>query len=206
MEINYIELLALIFGIISVWFNTKEIVWGWPTGIIGTILSGILFWEVKLYSDLVLHVFYVILGFYGWYEWLYGGRRSGGRQPGGRRSGGRRQQELKVSTLSRRRLGILLLLGLLGLLGFGYFFDNYSDADLPYWDAFTTSFSFVGTYMLARKKLENWLLWIVVDTVAAGIYFYKELYLLALLYFLYLGLAAYGFINWRKSMLVHQTN
>jgi nicotinamide mononucleotide transporter len=190
MEINYIELLALIFGVVSVLFNTREIVWGWPTGIIGTVLSGILFWEVKLYSDLILHVFYVILGFYGWYEWLYGGR-----------SAGRNKQELRVSLLSKKRMLLLLTLGLLGLAGFGYFFDRFSDADLPYWDAFTTSFSFVGTYMLARKKLENWLLWIVVDAVAAGIYFYKELYLLALLYFLYLGLATYGFINWRKSLL-----
>jgi len=190
MEINYIELLALIFGVVSVWFNSREIVWGWPTGIVGTVLSGILFWEVRLYSDLILHVFYVILGFYGWYEWLYGGRQSGGRD----------KQELKVSLLSKQRILLLLILGLLGLGGFGYFFDQFSDADLPYWDAFTTSFSFVGTWMLARKKLENWLLWIVVDAVAAGIYLYKELYLLSLLYFLYLGLATYGFVNWRKSL------
>lgn len=185
MEINYIELLALVFGVVSVWFNSREVVWGWPTGIVGTVLSGILFWEVKLYSDLILHVFYVILGFYGWYEWLYGGKN---------------KKELKVSLLSRQRMVLLLILGLIGLGGFGYFFDQFSDADLPYWDAFTTSFSFVGTYMLARKKLENWLLWIVVDTVAAGIYLYKELYLLSLLYFLYLGLATYGFVNWRKSL------
>lgn len=189
MEINYIELFALIFGVLSVWFNTKEIVWGWPTGIVGTVLSGILFFESRLYSDLVLHIFYVILGFYGWYEWLYGGRN---------------KQELKVSTLSRTRLLFLMVLGIIGMGGFGYFFDNYTDADLAYWDAFTTSFSFVGTYMLARKKIENWLLWIVVDAVAAGIYLYKELFLLSLLYFLYLGLATYGFINWRKSMRQEQ--
>lgn len=189
MEINYIELLALIFGVLSVWFNTREIVWGWPTGIIGTVLSGVLFYESRLYSDLILHIFYVILGFYGWYEWLYGGRN---------------KQELKVSALSKSRLLFLMILGGLGWAGFGYFFDNYTDADLAYWDAFTTSFSFVGTYMLARKKLENWILWIVVDAVAAGIYFYKELYLLALLYFLYLGLATYGFLNWRKSMRQEQ--
>lgn len=189
MEINYIELLALVFGILAVGFNTKEIVWGWPTGIVGTILSGILFIEARLYSDLILHVFYVILGFYGWYEWLYGGRN---------------KQELKVSPLSKSRLLFLMILGGMGWAGFGYFFANYTDADLAYWDAFTTSFSFVGTYMLARKKIENWILWIVVDAVAAGIYFYKELFLLSLLYFLYLGLASYGFLNWRKSMRQEQ--
>jgi len=185
MEINYIELLALIFGVLSVWFNSREVVWGWPTGIAGTILSGLLFWDVKLYADLILHVFYVVFGFYGWYEWLYGGKQ---------------QQALKVTRTPHQLLVGLLLLGVVGLVCFGYFFDKYTDADLPYWDAFTTSFSFVGTYMLARKKLENWLLWIVVDTVAAGIYLYKELYLLSLLYFLYLGLAAYGFMNWRKTL------
>ncbi|MEK6481456.1 nicotinamide riboside transporter PnuC [Catalinimonas sp. 4WD22] len=195
MEINYIELLALVFGVLSVWFNTRELVWGWPTGIVGTVLSGIIFLEARLYSDLILHIFYVILGFYGWYEWLYGGRRSGGRN----------KQELKVSTLSKSRLLFLMLLGGLGWAGFGYFFDNYTDADLAYWDAFTTSFSFIGTYMLARKRIENWILWIVVDAVAAGIYMYKELFLLSLLYFLYLGLATYGFINWRKSMYKEQT-
>ncbi|MDF9794764.1 nicotinamide mononucleotide transporter [Catalinimonas alkaloidigena] len=186
MEINYIELLALFFGVLSVWFNTRELVWGWPMGIVGTVLSGILFLEARLYSDLILHIFYVILGFYGWYEWLYGGRN---------------KQELKVGTLGKSRLLFLMILGGLAWAGFGYFFDNYTDADLAYWDAFTTSFSFVGTYMLARKRIENWILWIIVDAVAAGIYMYKELFLLSLLYFLYLGLATYGFINWRKSLL-----
>ncbi len=189
MEINYIELLALIFGVLAVWLNAKEIVWGWPVSIIGTVLSGILFFEVKLYSDLTLHVFYFLMGFYGWYEWLYGGKNKG---------------ELKVSTMHQKRLGFLLVLGGIGVGIIGYSFATYTDADLPYWDAFTTSFSFVGTYMLAQKKIENWLLWIVVDAVAAGIYLYKELFLLSLLYFLYLGLATYGFLNWRQSMRKEQ--
>ncbi|WKN33636.1 nicotinamide riboside transporter PnuC [Porifericola rhodea] len=189
MEINYIELFALIFGVLSVWFNTKEIVWGWPCSIVGVVLSGILFYDSKLYSDFILHIFYFGLGFYGWYEWLYGGKN---------------KTELKVGMLSKSRLLVLMVLGSLGVIGIGYSFATFTDADLPYWDAFTTSFSFVGTYMLARKKLENWVLWIVVDAVAAGIYFYKELYLLSLLYFLYLGLASYGFFNWRKSMRKEQ--
>lgn len=181
-----IEFFALIFGIVAVYFNTKEIVWGWPTGIIGVVLSGIVFYDARLYSDLALHVVYFILGFYGWYQWLYGGNNQSVRQ---------------VSILTYMSLIWLVLLGAVGTVAIGYFFDNFTDADLAYWDAFTTSYSLVGQYMLAKKKLENWILWLVVDAFAAGIYFYKELYMLALLYFLYLGLATYGFINWRKSML-----
>ena len=186
MELNWIELLAVVFGLIAVYFNTREIVWAWPTGIIGVVLSGILFYQVRLYSDLILHVLYVGLGFYGWYEWLYGGKN---------------RSTLRVTTLSPNQLLSLIALGGVGTLAVGYLFDRYTDADLAYWDAFTTSFSLVGQYMLAKKKLENWILWIVVDVVASGIYVYKELYLLALLYFLYLGLAPYGYHRWRKSML-----
>ena len=187
MEINWIELFAVLFGLIAVYFNTREIVWGWPTGIIGVILSGILFYEVRLYSDLILHVVYVVLGFYGWYEWLYGGKN---------------KSTLRVTTLSPQTLLLLISSGGIGTGVIGYLFDRYTEADLAYWDAFTTSFSLVGQYLLAKKKLENWILWIVVDVVASGIYVYKELYLLALLYFLYLGLAAYGYHRWRSTLTV----
>lgn len=185
LELNYYELFAVIFGFIAVYFNTRENVLGWPTGIVGVVLSGIVFFEARLYSDLALHVIYVILGFYGWYEWLYGGKNKSG---------------LKVSTLAENWLVVLIISGALGTAGIGYFFANYTDADLAYWDAFTTAYSLVGQYMLARKKIENWILWIIVDAVASGMYIYKELYLLALLYFLYLGLATYGYMNWKKSM------
>ncbi len=185
MEIDYFELFAVIFGFIAVLFNTRENVWGWPTGIIGVALSSVVFYEARLYADLSLHVIYFILGFYGWYEWLYGGKN---------------KSVLKVSTISKTEIIILTILGAIGMLFIGYFFDNYTDADLAYWDAFTTSYSLVGQYLLAKKKIENWLLWIVVDAIASGIYVYKNLYLLAALYFLYLGLATYGYINWKKSL------
>ncbi len=184
-----VEFFALVFGVVAVYFNSREKIWGWPLGIVGVVLSGILFYDARLYSDLILHVVYFVLGFYGWYEWLYGGKG---------------KSEKKVSTLSPQVLAGLILAGAVGVVLIGYLFDNYTDADLAYWDAFTTSFSLVGQYMLAKKKIENWILWLVVDTAAAGIYFYKELYMLSLLYFLYLGLATYGFINWRKSLRENQ--
>lgn len=185
MEWNWIEFFALVFGLVAVFFNTRENVWGWPTGIVGVVLSGILFYQVRLYADLGLHVVYFVLGFYGWYKWLYGGKN---------------QTELQVSQTGNALLGWLIAAGIAGTVGIGYFFEQTTDADLPYWDAFTTAFSLVGQYMLAKKKIENWIVWIIVDAVASGIYVVKELYLLALLYFLYLGLATYGYLNWKRSM------
>ena len=184
-----IEFFALVFGLIAVYFNTKENVWGWPTGIVGVVLSGIVFYHARLYSDLSLQVIYFVLGFYGWYEWLYGGRNN---------------TVLKVSTLPRGTLVWLILAGVVGNVVIGYLFSTYTDADLAYWDAFTTSFSLVGQYMLAKKKIENWILWLVVDLVASGMYIYKELYMLSLLYFLFLGLATYGYLNWKKSFRENQ--
>lgn len=184
-----IEFFALIFGIIAVYFNTRENVWGWPTGIVGVVLSSIVLYDARLYADLMLHAVYFVLGFYGWYEWLHGGRNDSAKE---------------VGTLRYKMLSALLLAGVLGTGLMGYLFDQYTDADLAYWDAFTTSFSLVGQYMLAKKKIENWILWLVVDAVAAGMYWYKGLAMLALLYFLYLGLATYGWINWRKSLRQNQ--
>ena len=185
MEWNWIEFFAVVFGLVAVFFNTRENVWGWPTGIVGVVLSGILFFQVKLYADLGLHVVYFVLGFYGWYKWLYGGKN---------------QTELQVSQTGNPLIVWLIVAGIAGTAGIGYFFAHTTDADLPYWDAFTTAFSLVGQYMLAKKKIENWIVWIIVDAVASGIYVVKELYLLALLYFLYLGLATYGYLNWKRSM------
>lgn len=185
MEWNWVEFFAVVFGLVAVYFNTREIVWGWPTGIVGVILSGILFYQVQLYADLILHIIYVVLGFYGWYKWLYGGKD---------------QSELGVSRTKTPLLFGLIVAGIAGTAGIGYFFQSTTDAALPYWDAFTTAFSLVGQYMLAKKKIENWVVWIIVDAIASGIYVVKELYLLALLYFLYLGLAAYGYRNWQRSL------
>ncbi|MGB3587120.1 MAG: nicotinamide riboside transporter PnuC [Tunicatimonas sp.] len=187
MEWNWVEFLAVIFGVIPIYLNAREIVWGWPTSIVGAVLLGFIAYQAQLYASVGLNGVYIILGFYGWYEWIYGGDN---------------QSRLTISVTAFPTLLTLLIAGMIGTIGIGYFFRQNTDADLPYWDAFGTAFSLVGTYMLARKKLENWVLWIVVDAVFVGIYVVKELYLLALLYFLYLGLAAYGYRNWQRSLKV----
>lgn len=184
--LRIVEILATITGFWCVYLNTQEKILAWPIGIISVGLSAWVFWENMLLSDMLLHVIYVILGFYGWYVWAFGGTN---------------KQTLSVSKFTTSRQWVTGIgIGFLGMLGLGYFFDTYTAADLAYWDAYTTSFSLVAQVLLARKKLENWLFWIAVDIIAIGIYAVKGLPFFSFLYIGYLGLAIWGYLSWKKRM------
>jgi nicotinamide mononucleotide transporter len=181
-----IEAVAVFFGFLCVWLTIKENIWCWPAGLVQVTLFIYIFYEVKLYSDLILHVIYVFVQFYGWYHWLYGGRDRG---------------PLAVTRLGRRgQLGWPALV-VFGFLLWGYLMASHTDAALPYADAFTTVASLVAQWLMARKKLESWLFWILVDLVAIGIYWSKGLYMTSGLYLAFLIMATIGFLVWRNSWL-----
>ncbi|UZR93581.1 nicotinamide riboside transporter PnuC [Chondrinema litorale] len=182
---NPIEAISAVFGIVCVYLNAKENIWGWPIGIINVAMAIYIFLQQRLYGDMGLHVIYVILGFYGWYNWLYGGKE---------------HSELKVTWSSSSNLMLMLVIGVVGTVGLGYFLSNYTDADLPFWDSFTTVFSLIAQYQLTKKYLENWIVWIIVDLICVFLYFYKGIYIYSFLYVVYLALATMGFFNWKKSM------
>ncbi|MEM7511704.1 MAG: nicotinamide riboside transporter PnuC [Bacteroidota bacterium] len=187
MEFSFIkilEIIGLISGVLYVILASRENIWCWPIGILGSIASMIVTWESKLYLDVGLFGYYVLIGFYGWYLW---------------RKGKQVQKTLTISQISVKLLLMLLGLGVLFTIGLGQLFSIYTDASIPYWDAFTTGFSLVATYMQAKKFLENWLLWIVVDAIYVGVYFYKDLDFFAILSIFYTIMAVYGFIHWRKT-------
>jgi len=179
-----IEAVAVFFGFLCVWLTLKENIWCWPAGLIQVSLYIYIFYEVKLYSDLVLHVVYVFLQIYGWYHWLHGGRDHG---------------ELKITRLSRRASTAWPALVVIGFLAWGYIMATHTDASLPYGDAFTTVASLVAQWLMARKKLESWLFWIAVDLVAIGIYWIKGLHMTSGLYLAFLMLATAGYFVWRVS-------
>ncbi len=181
---NWIELTATIFGALCVWLTIRQNILCWPTGLVQVVLYIVVFYQAKLYSDMLLHVIYVFLQLYGWYAWLYGGKE---------------QSRLSVTTLPTVRLLIWGIVILVGTVGLGYSMGYYTDAALPYPDAFTTVASLVAQWLLARKKLESWYFWIAVDVVAIGVYFLKGLYFTTGLYTLFLVLATMGFFAWRKS-------
>ena len=183
---NKLELFAFLFGVTCVYLNTKENVWGWPIGIIGVSLYIPIFWEGRLYGDFILHIIYAVLGAYGWYNWLYGNKE---------------KKALPITYSSHQELGLLLLIGVIATLLFGYYLDNYvTSAAYPYWDATTTVFSLIAQYQLTQKKIENWLVWIVVDLLCIGIYYFKGYYLSSVLYTIYTALAVMGYLQWKQSI------
>lgn len=180
-----IEWTAAAFGLLSVGLTIRQHLLCWPIGIVNVALYIWVFFQSKLYSDAGLQVVYVVLQFYGWHEWLHGGEA---------------KSELHVSSTPGRFRPVLLCLGIAGTLGLGAFFDTRTDAAMPYWDAGITSFSLVAQWMMAKKFLENWIVWLLVDVVAIGVFAVKGLYPTALLYAVFCGMAISGYLQWRKSI------
>lgn len=186
LSANYIEVIAASLGFIAIYLQIKQKIWYWPVSIILVSLYIIVYIRARLYADMSLQVYYLVISFYGWHHWLFGKRDA--------------QNDKLAITFASRRLGIILF-----LISIALFFSiaavliHFTDSDLPYWDAFTTALSFVATWMLARKIIENWLVWIIVDAISIGIYIYKELYPTTILFTVLTILAVVGYIAWKKD-------
>ena len=182
-----LELAAALTGAISVWLSVRQNIWSWPTAIVNVVLYTVVFWDAKLYADMGLQVIYTVLSLYGWYQWLYGGA---GRT------------ELRVTRTPPRVAAILTLIAAAGSALLGTLLRQTTDAALPFMDSFLSSTSLVAQWMMTKKLLENWLVWIAVDVLYVGMFLFKGLYLTAGLYAVFLGLAVRGYLDWRRSMLV----
>jgi nicotinamide mononucleotide transporter len=180
-----IEIVAAVFGVISVFLSVRQNIWSWPTAIVNVGLYIIVFYNSKLYADTGLQVIYVVLNAYGWYHWLYGGKN---------------RTELPVSRTSARLWLLLVALGATGTALIGTLLSQKTDAALPYIDAATTSTSLVAQWMMTRKLVENWIIWVAVDVVYIGMYIYKSLFVTAVLYLIFLILSAMGYVQWRRSL------
>lgn len=181
----WIEATAVVFGLLAVWFVVRQNIWCWPTGLIQVSLYVFIFFQVKLYSDVILHLIYVVLQIYGWVHWLYGGED---------------RDELPVSRLPGRSFVSWIVVAGVGTAAWGAVMARTTDAAVPYGDAFTTAASLVAMWLMARKHIENWHFWIAVDVIAIGIYLYKDLYLTSGLYVAFLVLSIAGLISWRRSL------
>lgn len=182
---NPIEITAAIFGFICVYLTTRQSIYCWPAGLIQVSLYIIVFYEAKLYSDVILHIIYVILQVYGWYYWLHG----------------HHHHQAVVTRLSLSMLVIWIVIGLITATIWGTVMHTYTDAALPYPDAFIITMSLIGQWLMAKKKIENWYFWIAVDVVAVAVYAVKELYVTSVLYFTFLIICLYGLREWHRSFL-----
>lgn len=184
-----LELVAAVVGALSVYLSVRQNIWSWPTAIVNVVLYTLVFYDAKLYADMGLQVIYAALSIYGWYEWLHGGEN---------------KTELHVSRTGSRLGVILTFIALAGAGALGVLLRGATDAALPFMDSFLSSTSLVAQWMMTKKKLENWLVWIAVDVLYVGMFIFKHLYLTAGLYAVFLVLAVRGYIDWRRSMATQQ--
>ncbi|MEK7256754.1 MAG: nicotinamide riboside transporter PnuC [Bacteroidota bacterium] len=185
-----LEIVAALFSLVCVWLTVKRNIWCWPTAIIGVTAYFFVFYKSKLYSDMGLQVVFFIQSVYGWYFWLHGKKEDAEKVPIRRMQG--RDWALTAATTA----AMILILGWLS--------DQFTDTDVPYLDAAVASVSLIANLLMARKILENWQLWIAVDAVYVGLFLYKELYLTAVLYLIFFGMAIAGLYEWRKEWLAQK--
>jgi nicotinamide mononucleotide transporter len=189
--ISYVELIGTLFGLVSVYFASKANILTWGTGIVNEIFLFILFFQVQLYAELFLQIYFFVVTLYGWYKW------------------NAKTNETKISEISLRNQIILAVIILIGTLFSSFFFTNIHlylpayfkiQAAYPFADSFVMTSSIVATILLAKKKIENWYLWIIIDFVCVVLYFKKGVYFLSIEYIIFLGLASFGLYHWKKQL------
>ena len=178
----WLEWGAVLFNVIYVILAARRSIWCWPFGIIGVLLAFLVYIQVRLYSDASLQVAYLLLSGYGWYTW----RKN------------QRDASLSIRRMPMQLHAKVILSGLVGGLLLGWFWQFF-DAALPFIDGLTTSFSLVTTWLVARRYVENWLYWIVIDLVCIGVYLERDIPAFVWLFVLYTVLAFWGWRRWIKT-------
>ena len=178
------ESVAAIAGVVSVFLSARENIWSWPTALVNVSLYVYIFFRAGLYSDMGLQVVYFILSLYGWYQWRYGGAQ---------------HSRLHVSRASARVWIIATLVAIVCWTALSRYTATLPGVSLPYLDAGLTTVSLVAQWMMTRKILENWILWIVADLVYVPMFIVKDLHPTAAQYSVFLALAVMGFVKWRRS-------
>ncbi len=198
--VSMLELLGTLTGMACVILTAMEKVICWPVGIVNIVFFFIMFYQVHLYSDMVLQVIFLGFSIYGWWRWTH--PHSPEEE--------NKHQELKISRLSLKSLSLYLLISGALVLAWGSMMTRvhiwlpsvFPDAAaFPYGDAFTTVMSVSASILLARKKIDAWVFWVIVDIVATIIYFKKGINLVAVEYIIFGLIATSGYFNWHREML-----
>ncbi|WP_339924829.1 nicotinamide riboside transporter PnuC [uncultured Cyclobacterium sp.] len=181
---SWLEGIAVVFGLGSVYYSIKENILVFPTGIVSTLIYVWICLQVKLYADMGINAYYFSMSIYGWYIWS-------NPKPG--------KMVVPITWLTRSGIFQSLALWIFSYLALYYVLISFTDSDVPYWDSFTTSSAFVGMWLMAKKKVENWIAWIVTDLVSIPLYFYKGLVLTSFQFFIFTVLATIGLIAWIRA-------
>lgn len=187
------EATAVVLGIAYLLLAVRESLWCWYAAAASTAIFLFLFWDVSLLMESGLQVYYLVMAGYGWWQWQHGGN-----------SNDSNGTQLEISRWSARQHFIAIAVVLIAAALSGRLLATNTDAALPYLDSFTTWGAVLTTWMVARKVLENWLYWLVIDAISIGLYLDRGLYLTALLFVVYIVIACYGFWQWRHHYLQRQ--
>ena len=179
-----LELFAAALGVIAVWLTVKQNPWCWPIGLVMVLLYTWVFFEVKLYSDMLLQLVYAALQVYGWWQWTRAGEVKQGRQ---------------VTSLGVPAIMASLAVGAVGSLLLGAAMAHWTDSSFPWSDATLTAFSLVAQLWMAQKRLQCWALWCVIDVLYIGFFAWQDLYFTAGLYALFTLIAIQGWRDWRRD-------
>lgn len=190
LDTSWLEFLAVVFGILSVWFARKENIWVYPTGIVNVLIYVYLCFYAGLYADMGINAFYFVMSVFGWYNWS---RRDAN------------QHHVPISSLNVKQwLIYILLIG----VAFGIIYQvliNFTDSTVPVFDSFTTSLFIAGMWLMALKKIENWILWILGDILVIPMFAMKGLAFTSIQYIVFLVLAVMGYVEWRKRLRINES-
>lgn len=195
--INPVELAGFVLSLAMVYCNIKEIHWGWPLAILSALLFGIVFWNSQLYGEACLQIMFVLTAAWGWRQWLRvntpqsAGTQSAETSPAA-------PAKLSVSTLQASERRVACIATLLAWPAFSFFLYRYTDSDVAIWDGLVTALSLLGQYLLGRKKIENWWVWMLVNVLTVGLMVEKSLWLTAVLYGIFAVLSYIGLQAWRR--------
>jgi nicotinamide mononucleotide transporter len=185
-QTSVIELIAVVFGLLSVWSMKKESILAYPFGIINVSIYVFICFSAKLYAYAGINVFYAIMSAYGWYNWSRVGSND---------------EKLTISRLTMKEIWVYLGLIAIFFIILRLLLIRFTDSIVPTWDAFTTAVYIIGMWLLAKKKIENWILWITGDLISILLFAFENLYFSSLQFLVFTIIAVFGFLEWRKKLL-----
>ncbi|MEO5569850.1 MAG: nicotinamide riboside transporter PnuC [Bacteroidia bacterium] len=184
-----VEIIGFVFGVAGVWLTIKENIWCFPVGIINVLITAYLVFNKALFADTLQQIVYFILLVAGWIKWSRGNDTS----------------IFKVSVIEKKCYLSLSIILIAGSLAMGYILKNFSKATFPFWDSAATVICFIAQWLIAKRKIENWLLWIIANPIYIIIYYLKEMPFYSILSIIYFLMAIRGWYQWKKSY-VKQSN
>ncbi len=184
---SWLEFVAVFFGLLTVWYSKQEKILVYPTGLVNVGIYIYLAFSYKLYADAGINTYYFIMSIYGWYHWTDTKTAT-------------RQIPIERNTHTENFIALALMCGSFFLIRFGL---GFTDSDVPYWDAISTAVPITAMWLMARKKIEHWIFWIIADIIAIPLYFYKGLPLTSLQFFAWTILAGWGYFSWREKLKIY---